>query len=203
MGIVKNLNQIVVLLLLAMASCHSAATHEEEEVVKNEGVEERVALDILLIKNQFVLNDQLFKNVLVDISEADANIQINGNTNSIKWITGHILNIAHNLVKMLGGSDANPYKPFFGSGKPFDPAADYPPLVQMIEDWNTLSPQIAQGIEQLSLQQLDAPSPFPIPFFEMQSIRGTLSFQMHHIGYEIGQIGLYRRYLGKAAMSYK
>lgn len=62
--------------------------------------------------------------------------------------------------------------------------------------------KISQGLDQLTAKQLQADSPFPIPFPE-QSIRGLWGFQMHHLGYEIGQMALYRRFLGKEAMSYQ
>ena len=75
-------------------------------------------------------------------------------------------------------------------------------LSTMQTDWNVLTPKIIQALDQLSEEQLAAESPFPIPFPE-QSIRGLLGFQMHHLAYEIGQMALYRKFLGKEAMSYQ
>jgi hypothetical protein len=72
----------------------------------------------------------------------------------------------------------------------------------MKADWNDLIPQISEGLERLTVEQLQGDPPFAIPFPE-QSIRGLLGFQMHHLGYEIGQMALYRRFLNKEAISYQ
>lgn len=158
-------------------------------------------LDVKVLKDQFALNSKTFNNVLVNISEKEANQRIAG-TNSVKWIAGHTVDIGYNLAAMLGIESENPYAADFGFGKPFDPNANYPSLEKMLKDWNTLSPKIEAAIGKLTQNQLNADSPFPLPYNE-QSIRGLMSFQMHHISYEVGQLGLYRKFLGKKVMSYQ
>lgn len=158
-------------------------------------------MDVKVIKDQFALNNKTFNNVLANISDKEANRRIAG-TNSVKWIAGHTVDTGYNLAAILGITSENPYAADFGFGKPFDPNADYPTLKKMLSDWNALSPKIEAAISKLTQDQLNADSPFPLPYNE-QSIRGLLSFQMHHISYEVGQLGLYRRFLGKKPMSYQ
>jgi len=161
----------------------------------------QTGMDVKVLKDQFALNSKTFNNVLVNISDKDANRRIAG-TNSVKWIAGHTVDTGYNLAAILGVSSENPYAADFGFGKPFDPNADYPSLKKMLADWNALSPKIEAAIGKLTQGQLSADPPFPLPYNE-QSIRGLLSFQMHHISYEVGQLGLYRRFLGKAPLSYQ
>jgi|GEM_PF-291480 len=159
-------------------------------------------MNIIDIQNQYILQAQLFQNVVADISDEEADQRISENTNSFKWIVGHSLDIQYNLAMMLGIRAENPYADSFGFGKPFDPEAKYPSLASMLADWNALSPQIIKAMEDLSTEALQSELPFPIPFPE-QNLKGFLAFQMHHLGYEIGQLGLYRRFLAKEAMSYQ
>ncbi|HAS47201.1 MAG TPA: hypothetical protein DCS93_42355 [Microscillaceae bacterium] len=159
------------------------------------------ATDITIV-NQYKLHAHLFNNVLVDITDEDAHQRMSDTTNSFAWIAGHILWTQYSLANLLGITSENPYQEQFASGKKFDAQADYGSLEKMKADWNVLVPKITESMEQMSIEKLNAPSPFPIPY-EEQTIRGLLGFQMHHLGYEIGQLGLYRRFLNKAAMSYQ
>ena len=158
-------------------------------------------LDRETIADLYALSVQLFDNVTYDLSEDDARRRLSDDTNSPQWIAGHVLDIQYNLAMLTGAAADNPYAAYFAYGKPFDGSADYPTLERMRADFAALAPQIEAAIRQLPAEVLDGDSPIPIPF-KQQTIRGVLAFQMHHLGYEIGQLGLYRRFLGKPAMQY-
>ena len=154
------------------------------------------------LTNQYALHARLFNNVLNDISDAEAGQQMSDSTNSMTWIAGHTLDIQYNLAMLLGLESSNPYADQFAFGKPFEPGADYPGLDRMRSDWNALAPRITEALGQLDAATLNAPAPFPLPY-GLQTMRGLYEFQMHHLAYEIGQLGLYRRFLGKPALSYQ
>ena len=150
----------------------------------------------------YQLHSRLFNNVLDGITDEEAGRRISDSTNNVSWIAGHTLDIQYNLAALLGLETTNPYAGQFAFGKPFEPEADYPSLDQMRADWNTLVPRITEALGQLDAATLDAPAPFPLPYGR-QTMRGVFEFQLHHLAYEIGQLGLYRRFLGKPAMSYQ
>ena len=177
------------------ASDTEAASSSKQPVTSN-------PMDIITIKNQYILQASLFDNVTQDISDEEAARRISEQTNSFAWIAGHTLDIQYNLAALLGVAQENPYAEQFSFGKPFDPDATYPSLDQMRSDWQALTPKITEAFDQLSAEQLAAAPPLEIPFPD-QSIKGLLGFQMHHLGYELGQMALYRRFLGKEAMSYE
>lgn len=188
-------------LSLVMACSSSTGRTPTTETVAAETIAV-ASPDIATIKNQYILQAGLFEKVILNISDEEANQQMSENTNSLAWIAGHTLDIQYNLAALLGVTTENPYAEQFGFGKPFDPKADYPSLGTMQADWDALTPKITQALDEMTEAQLSAEPPFPIPFPE-QSIRGLLGFQMHHLGYEIGQMALYRKFLGKQAMSYQ
>lgn len=191
---IKIKSTIAVLVTMLFTTGCSAQNDHTEKTMEN--------LDLLILKHQYALNARLLKNVLESISEEEADRRIGDKTNSIRWITGHFLDIQYNLAMLLGLKDNNPYADQFGFGKPFDPNGAYPALGEMLEDSKGLSPEIENAIAALPRETLNEEAPFPLPYGE-QTIRGLLAFQMHHMSYEIGQIGIYRKFLGKSGMSYQ
>lgn len=182
---------------ITLGACQTEPKTIEKEVI----LEVSKNLDVQVLKSQYDLHARLFSKNLADISDKEANQRIN-NSNSLTWIVGHTLDIQYNLAALLGLEVENKYAEQFAFGKPFDPNADYPSLSKMIADWDALSLQISAAFEKLKEEQLNASSPFPLPMSE-QTFRGLFAFQMHHLAYEFGQIGLYRKYLGKKPFSYQ
>lgn len=195
---------VLVSVILTASSCTQQQTKETKEasLAPVSLSAEKSNLDVQVLVNLFALNSKIFNNALKNISDKEAQKPINSTTNSISWIAGHTVDTGYNLAAILGISSENPYAADFGFGKPFDPTAKYPSLEKMLADWNALSPKIEAAIGKLTQDQLNADTPFPLPYNE-QSIRGLLSFQMHHISYEVGQLGLYRKILGKESLSYQ
>ena len=148
----------------------------------------------------YALHARLFDAVTDDVSDAEAARSV-GDANSFAWIAGHMLWSQHHVAAVLGVSGDNPYAAQFGPGRPFDPDADYPTLAQMRRDWNALVPTVEAAMGRLTDRQLAARPPFNLPIGD-QSLRGYLVFEQHHLAYEIGQLGLYRRILGKPALRY-
>lgn len=187
----------VMVLSIGVISCQGKTETVEKEVIK----EVYKPTDVQVIKAQYDLQANLFSKNLDGISDTEADKRVN-NANSLAWIAGHTVDIQYNLAMLLGLTTENPYAEQFGFGKPFDASADYPPLSQMQKDLDALTPKISEALSNLTEEQLDAKAPFQIPFPE-QTMRGLYAFQMHHLGYELGQIGLYRKFLGKSAFGYQ
>ncbi len=196
--------QVKPLLLLMIAifllSCNTQT--KEPNTIEKEVIKEIYKpMDVQVLKTQYDLHAGLFSKNLEGISDEEASKRID-NTNSLSWIVGHTVWIQYSLGQLTGQIVENPYEKQFAFGKQFDPDAQYPTLSKMKKDWDVLSPKISEAIAKLTEEQLNAKAPFPIPFPE-QTIRGLYAFQMHHLGYEFGQIGLYRKFLGKSPFNYQ
>ncbi len=187
----------IMTIIVGMISCNQEPKTIEKGVIK----EVYKPMDLQVLKAQYDLHAALFSKNLDDISDAEASRRIN-NANSLAWIVGHTVDIQYNLAMLLGLETQNPYADQFAYGKKFDSKAKYSSLSKMKSDWDALSPKISEAIGKLTEEQLNAKAPFPIPFPE-QTMRGLYAFQMHHLGYEFGQIGLYRKFLGKSPFSYQ
>lgn len=188
-------------IILIAATTISCAEQETKTVEKEVIVEVSKGLDAKTLKLQYDLHANTFSKNLSDISDSEANQRIN-NSNSLAWIVGHTLDLQYNLAMLTGQATENPYAEQFGFGKPFDAKAKYPSLSKMTKDWEALSPKISEVLGKMTEEQLNGKAPFPLPIAE-QTMRGLFAFQMHHLGYEFGQIGLYRKFLGKSGFSYQ
>ena len=162
---------------------------------------ETASADLSSIQTQYALHARLFDNALDGITDREAARRMSGTTNSFAWIAGHMLWIQHNLAMLTGVATENPYAEQFAFGAQFDPDADYPSLSAMRADWNRLAPLISAALAQMPPEVLASEAPFPLPVDD-PSIRGYFAFEQHHLAYEFGQLGLYRRFLGKPALSY-
>lgn len=167
---------------------------------KEQKTETTLHLDAITLKMQYDIYANTFAKNIADIEDLKADKRIEG-ANSLKWILGHTLDIQFNLGMLTGQIRENPYAEQFGFGKLFNPKGNYPSIKQMIADWDRLSPIISAAIGNMTKEKLDVASPIPLPISE-QTIRGLLAFQMHHLGYEFGQIGLYRKFLEKSSFTY-
>ena len=188
------------LLVLIVASCGEQVSAQDRSPATPATVAE-TRDPAASLRNQYDFHARLFGNAVDGISDTEADRRISDNTNSLAWIAGHTLDIQYNLALLTGVATENPYAAQFAFGAAFDPAADYPSLETMKQDWDALSPKISAALANLTDEQLTAEAPFPLPYPE-QNIRGLLEFQMHHLAFELGQLALYRKFLGKPAFSY-
>lgn len=155
------------------------------------------------VKNQFDLHTRLFNNVLEGITDDLASRRAGDSVNHIIWIAGHLTN-ARNGMHAIGGYEANAFYPeFFDRGSTLDPTADYPPLDEIREKWNTVSSRVSKGLGGISEDMLASEAPIKTPMYGLDgTMHGFLDFLMHHEAYHIGQIGILRKYVGRQAMRY-
>jgi hypothetical protein len=149
---------------------------------------------------QFRLQEKLFTNVTSDIRDDDAAKRINTNTNHLAWLIGHAVSSRYMLVNVLGGNASEPFPDLFAQGKGMQANATYPPVQELIRDWNGVSQKLVERLNALGDTELKAAGPVPTPIGT--SMRDFISFCAHHEAYTIGQMGLYRRVHGYSAMKY-
>jgi hypothetical protein len=144
---------------------------------------------------------KLFYNVLVDISDKDANNRLNTKANHIAWIAGSLVHGRYALANALGIGMKQTSDKLFENNKGIQDSVTYPALSEFKKDWENISTVLKDALVNLSEDQLNGPDPFDMPggdytFFD------TLTMCIDRESYCIGQVGLYRRLLGYEAMKY-
>jgi len=156
---------------------------------------------IKLITSQLNLQTRLFNNVTDGITDEQSRVHLYPNANHPAWLTGHIVSSRYLFANLLGLKDAEPFPSLFQNGKGMDNAAAYPSMSDLRRDWNGISEKIVTVLDSITEETLSSGLPKPVP--AGNTVGDFIAFILHHEAYTIGQIGIYRRYLGVPAMSYK
>lgn len=150
----------------------------------------------------FVLNQRLFNNALVGITEEQSTERISENNNTVNWIAAHTVWARYMMLMLLGKPTENPYKDLFENFKPYDEKIKYPTLEEIKNQWALVSELLKEALANVTEEQLASDSPLKSPIGEY-SIAGTMAFLAQHESYDIGQLGFLKKYFTKEAMSYK
>jgi hypothetical protein len=149
----------------------------------------------------FNLNTRLFKNTLAGVTEELSEQRISGHNNSFKWIATHTVWARYNTLMFFGVKVQNPYPGLFEKFKPYDAADKYPSLDEIKNEWDKVSALLKDALASVTEDMLAADSPFKSPIGDNSS-GGTIAFFAQHESYDIGQLGILKKYLTKEAMSY-
>ncbi|MGH2649341.1 MAG: DinB family protein, partial [Ginsengibacter sp.] len=107
----------------------------------------------------------------------------------------------YNLLMFLGKPVANPYQGMFEGFKPFDSSEKYPSIEEIKKEWQNASGLLKEALGSVSDEQLSADSQRKNPAGDFTN-GGTIAFLAEHESYDIGQMGLLKKYLTKEAMAY-
>jgi uncharacterized damage-inducible protein DinB len=157
------------------------------------------------LKAQFDFQTRLFNNVLNGVTDEESNERQSDNTNSMKWIAGHMLNSRINTMNQLtGGTPDTTYAAQFGRGVTFDPNATYPAIEEVISHWNSASPAISERLAHMPEEVLESKAPAQSPIAEIdESFRALIAFIISHEALHIGQLSILRKMAGQEAMSFR
>lgn len=147
------------------------------------------------------LNTRLFNNTLGGVTEEQSEQRLSGHSNSFKWIATHTVWARYNMLMFLGKPAENPYPGLFENFKPYDAADKYPSLEEIKKEWQKSSDLLKDAVGSVSEELLAADSQLKSPIGD-NSMGGTLAFLAQHESYNIGQLGLLKKYLTKEAMAY-
>jgi DinB superfamily len=149
----------------------------------------------------FNMNDRLFLSTLQGVTEEQAKERIIGHVNPVIWIGAHTVWARYNALMFLGAPSGNPYNDLFENFKAYDVSLNYPSLAEVKDEWKKVSGLLKDAIANVSEEHLAADAPIKNPIGDFTNW-GTVTFFAQHESYDIGQLGLLKKFLTKEAMSY-
>lgn len=149
----------------------------------------------------FNMNDRLFLSTLDGVTEEQSRERIAGHVNPIIWIAAHTVSARYNALMFLGYPAQNPYNNLFENFKAYDASLPYPSLAEVKEEWKKVSSILKEAMKNASEEHLTADSPIKSPIGDFSNA-GTVAFLAQHESYDIGQLGLLKKFFTKEAMSY-
>ena len=149
----------------------------------------------------FRLNTDLLLNCLSGVSEADGARCVLPGTNSMAFITSHIVDARCFVLTLLDRSIPNPITDTLGNVQSIEEVQQMPGLDELRGFWIDVSKHLEGCLETVSAKLLQAASPQKFPVSD-NSVLGALAFLVQHESYHLGQLAFIRKGLGYPAMAY-
>jgi uncharacterized damage-inducible protein DinB len=158
---------------------------------------------IVAQRQTYSMSHQMMQVALGDLDPADALRQPREDGgSSIAFLVGHLVTGRHTVLTCAGheGIEPPPWLDRFGGSSASTDGADYPPLGELAEVWNSLGPRFDDALAALDEEALAGPPgrdglPLPEP-----NLRGLVTFMAFHESYHVGQVGLLRTQFGYSSI---
>lgn len=150
----------------------------------------------------FALDTKLFRNCLVDLSDAQAVLRPNQHTNSVAFIAGHLVETRAWMARYVGLDCSSPFGGVLEHATSIDQIPVLPSLEAIRAGWDDVSPRVAERLGSMTSVDLAAQSSQRFPGVA-PTVLGGIAFLVKHESYHIGQLAYLRKYVGLPAMSYR
>src|SRR6187397_396399 len=112
-------------------------------------------IDVLV--NFYDWHSKLFHNVLVDISDTDAQNRLGTKANHIAWIAGSLVQGRFAFANVLHIDSKQTSDELFANYKGIQDNVTYPSLEEYKKDWDRITPILRNKISSLSEEELQMP----------------------------------------------
>lgn len=119
----------------------------------------------------------------------------NDRTNNLAFVACHVLDARFHLMKMIGHERTNPWQALFDAATDITTMKEYPPVYELVAEWDELHEATLAALDELSGAELDARSATRFPTADETTL-GGITFLAFHEAYHVGQLGLIRKYFG-------
>jgi uncharacterized damage-inducible protein DinB len=138
-------------------------------------------------------NDDVLMMSLTDMTDDVARRRLRDGGPSVAWNIGHMLHHRNQIAAAIAcpgpGFDVTQY-----ANSPTD-GRDYPMLREFQTTWNEFSARLVTSLNELSAEELAAPSPIRLPHGE-QTLLEALGFVVWHESLHLGQVAMLRSHHG-------
>lgn len=150
---------------------------------------------------QYDLHTSLFPNVIVDITDKEAHNRLGTKANHVAWLTCNLVQLRLRLAQVAGLALEPAFNTFLDQFKGIQDDVTYAPLKEYQQHWEKISPVLRERLAGLTAEQLAAKVEVP-GMGTQEPLIDITGFFMYMESYGVGQIALWRRLLGHAAMRY-
>jgi hypothetical protein len=144
--------------------------------------------------NMYDWHSKLFKNVIDNITDKDAQNRFNTKANHVAWIAGSLVQGRFSLGNLLGLDLKQTSDELFKNNKGIQDNTIYPSLDEYRKDWEKITPVLKDALNNVSEEKLNSPDPWEMPGGPFTFL-DTIIACTDRESYCIGQIGLWRRLL--------
>jgi uncharacterized damage-inducible protein DinB len=150
--------------------------------------------------NAFRQNAEMIEKSFKDLTPEEWVKRPNETSNSILWVTAHIVWARSRTLSFLGAEWSRPWLSLFGRGAKAADTAEYPSPEEVVLAWQDVAQVLTAELEKASEEVLSSPSPPRIPSADGK-ISGLVNFLAWHETYHVGQAAYLRCWLGHEGVS--
>jgi uncharacterized damage-inducible protein DinB len=145
------------------------------------------------LANLLKFNDDVLMVSLTDMTDDVARRRLREGGPSVAWNVGHMLHHRNQIAAAVGcqepAVDLTRYAQTATDGR------DYPTIRELHAAWTEFSPRLIDALNDLSSDDLAAPSPMRLPHGE-QTLLDALRFVLWHETLHLGQVSMLRSHHG-------
>ena len=153
-----------------------------------------------LIAANYEINSKLLLNSFKDVDDSLSNKRPNKKTNSMLFITLHLIDSRYFILTQLGGKVKNPFREYMDWSKSIEEVKSFPLKDEVLKEWAILGKKLLKKLAALDAKSLNAKIEMQFP--GGNSILNMISFLSEHEAYHVGQIGFIRKFHGLPAVEY-
>jgi hypothetical protein len=136
---------------------------------------------------------------LTGISEADMHNRFGTQANHPAWLAGSVVNQRFMMASETGSGQKQTGEAFFKNHQGIQEGAQYPTVAEYLSDWQKITPEAREALVNITDEKLDSEidmGGMKMTYYEM------ICFTIYREASIIGQLALWRRLLGYAALKY-
>ncbi len=145
------------------------------------------------LTNVLKFNDEVLMVSLTEMTDEIARRQLRDEGPTVAWNIGHMLHHRNQIAAAIAcpgpAVDVTRYASSATDGR------DYPTIGDLQAAWNEFSSRLIGAVNQLSAEELAAPSPMQLPHGE-QTLLDALRFVVWHETMHLGQVAMLRSHHG-------
>ena len=147
----------------------------------------------------FDYQTNFFPKVIDGISEADMHNRLGTQANHPAWLAGSLVHLRFWMTSETGSGQKQTSEELFKNNKGIQEDVKYPTIVEYLTDWQKITPEARQALLTINDEKLDSEldmGGMKMTWYEM------MCFNIYREASIIGQLALWRRLLGYAALKY-
>jgi hypothetical protein len=150
--------------------------------------------DFFNITGIFKTNTDLFRRAIQGIPPDRLLDRPGDDSNHLLWIAGHVVVHRAMVLRILGQEWTAPWEGLFVRGAKLAAPGEYPPIEEIVEAWDEVSPRLSSSPASASPESLAEPVSKGITLDGKTS--GKIAFLSLHETYHVGQMAYLRKWLG-------
>ena len=150
---------------------------------------------------QLELNERLLLNAIRDFPQDQWLRRLEDTANHAAFLALHLLDARCFMLRLLGIAVSHGFEEVGEDATRLEDIPEFPPPMAVAESWRRVNSDVGSALEEMDPEVLESRAPHEFPVDD-STVFGAIAFLAQHEAYHLGQLGIIRRAVGLAPLSY-